>query len=122
MACAQPLADEAVFSKQVNSAFIGTRLQEYLAEHSITRLLVAGFTTNHCVSTTVRMAANLGYLVWVAEDATATFSRKSFDGTLYKAQDVHLISLASLHDEFARIVKTNEIIETQNKLNSHVSA
>ena len=122
MDCALPQQGEPIFAKQVNSAFIGTQLKEYLDEKQISRLLVAGFITNHCVSTTARMAGNFGYDVYVAEDATATFDRLSFDQVLYKAQDIHNISLASLHEEFATIVKTDEIILQHSKLTaSHVS-
>ncbi|WP_225000028.1 cysteine hydrolase family protein [Cesiribacter sp. SM1] len=119
MDCALPQAGEPLFPKQVNSAFIGTRLQEYLDENGITSLLIVGLITNHCVSTTARMAANFGYEVCVAEDATATFDRISFDGTLYKAQDVHNISLANLHEEFATIVKTEDMILQHTNILSH---
>ena len=33
-----------------------------------------------CVATTVRMAGNLGFEVFVVEDATATFDRRGPDG------------------------------------------
>lgn len=117
---AVPKQGEPLFPKEVNSAFIGTGLKDYLDENSISKLLLTGFITNHCVSTTARMAGNLGYDVYVVEDATATFDRISFDQTLYKAQDIHNISLASLHGEFATIVKTEEIILQHINLMRHV--
>jgi nicotinamidase-related amidase len=119
MDCALPVPGEPLFPKQVNSAFIGTCLKEYLDENRITSLLIVGLITNHCVSTTARMAGNFGYEVFVAEDATATFDRLSFDGTLYKAQDVHNISLANLHEEFATIVKTEEMILRHTNILNH---
>lgn len=123
MACALPKQGEPVFQKQVNSGFIGTGLKEYLDEKEIAKLLIVGFTTNHCVSTTARMAGNLGYDVYIAEDATATFDRLSYDKTLYKAEDVHNVSLANLHGEFATIVKTDEMImQYSQTTNSHVGA
>lgn len=64
---ATPASDgsEPVFWKSVNSSFIGTNLEAHLREKGFRQLIVAGLTTDHCVSTTVRMAANLG-LLWIA--------------------------------------------------------
>lgn len=117
---ALPRAGEPLFPKQVNSGFIGTGLKQHLDEQQISSLLIVGFITNHCVSTTARMAGNYGYEVFVAEDATATFDRIGHDGQLYKAQEVHNISLASLHEEFATIVKTQEMISHVTQRSNHV--
>lgn len=57
---ALPLAGETRFKKTVNSAFIGTGLETYLRESKINDLVIVGLTTDHCVSTTTRMAGNLG--------------------------------------------------------------
>ncbi len=69
----EPLPNETIFQKNVNSAFIGTNLENYLRNKSIDKLIVVGMTLAHCVSTTVRMAANLGFKVILIEDATITF-------------------------------------------------
>ena len=56
---ALPSPGEMQFSKSVNSAFIGTGLEKFLKEHDISSLVIVGLTTDHCISTTTRMAANL---------------------------------------------------------------
>jgi nicotinamidase-related amidase len=107
---AAPLPDEPVIEKRVNSCFIGTALDEHLRREGIRGLVVAGLTTNHCVSTTARMAGNLGYDVWVVSDATATFSRVGPDGVLYPAEIVHAVALSDLHGEFATVVDTRTLV------------
>ena len=53
---ARPANGELLLQKRVNSAFIGTELDRSLKERGATALVVVGFTTDHCVSSTVRMA------------------------------------------------------------------
>src|ERR1700694_3999085 len=69
-----PLAGEPLLRKSVNSAFIGTDLKERLDAAQIDTVVITGLTTDHCVSTTTRMAANLGYRTILVSDATAAFS------------------------------------------------
>jgi nicotinamidase-related amidase len=107
---ARPLAGEPVFRKHVNSAFIGTGLEAYLRTNQIDALVVAGITTDHCVSSTVRMAGNLGFAVTVVEDATATFERRGPDGTHFTADLMHRAALASLHGEFATVRSAQDVI------------
>ena len=57
---AKPEDGEMVITKEVNSAFIGTELERVIRGKGIKVLVVCGLTTDHCVSTTTRMAANLG--------------------------------------------------------------
>lgn len=106
-----PLPGETLITKQVNSAFIGTSLETLLRQRHITTLVVTGLTTNHCVETTVRMAGNLGFLTYLVSDATATFDRVGPDGRLHRAEDIHAISLTSIHGEFAQVVTTDEVLE-----------
>ncbi|MFL5813252.1 MAG: cysteine hydrolase family protein [Bdellovibrionia bacterium] len=107
---AMPRASEPVIQKKVNSAFIRTGLESMLRGAGHTSLLFAGLTTDHCVSTSVRMAANLGFKTMIAADATATFNRVGHDGQKYEADWVHSVSLASLQGEFAEIHSTVSLL------------
>lgn len=109
-ASAKPLPNEVVIDKQVNSAFIGTDLEARLRAANITDLVFVGLTTNHCVSTSVRMASNLGFTTMVVADATAAHERYGPDGAHYSADTVHAVELATLHGEFGRVVLTRELI------------
>jgi nicotinamidase-related amidase len=104
-----PLEGETIIKKHVNSAFIGTDLQARLDRAAITTLVIVGLTTDHCVSTTTRMAGNFGYETYLVADATATFNKKGADGKNYPAELIHDTALASLHKEFATIVTTDFI-------------
>lgn len=95
---------EPVIRKTVNSAFIGTDLAARLDALGRPEVVVAGATTDHCVSTTVRMGANLGYAITLAEDACFTFDREAPGGAVLAADTVHAVNIASLSGEFARIV------------------
>ena len=102
----RPLAGEPVVQKSVNSAFIGTTLEADLRRRGITTLVMVGLQTNMCVSTTARMAGNLGFTTFVVSDATATFDNLGPDGKNYASELLHDVALADLHGEFATVVDT----------------
>jgi len=107
----RPLPGERVVQKSVNSAFIGTDLEAELRHRGYTTLVIAGMQTNLCVSTTARMAGNLGFRTYVVSDATATFDNVGPDGTRYGAELLHNVALADLHGEFATVVDTATILQ-----------
>ena len=105
---ARPQLGERIFQKTVHSAFVETSLEAYLRAQGIQTLVIVGIATDHCVSTNTRVASNLGFAVFVVEDATATFERQG--KTLYPPELVHDISLASLNGQFAKIVTMAGVI------------
>ncbi|WP_245726717.1 cysteine hydrolase family protein [Natronorubrum sediminis] len=107
-----PLEDERTVTKSVNSAFIGTDLEAWLHERGIETVVLVGLTTDHCVSTSTRMADNLGFEPVVVADATATFDRE-FDGREFDAETVHQTALAHLEGEFATIGDTDELVGSE---------
>lgn len=106
-----PTHGERIFQKHVNSAFIGTNLEAVLRENEIDSLVVFGIAVDHCVSTTARMAANLGFKVFIAADASIAHERKGHDGKSFDPDLVHAISLASLHGEFATVETTEDLLK-----------
>lgn len=107
---AEPLPGEPLLHKTVNSGFIGTDLEARLRAGGIGTVLIVGLTTNHCVSTTTRMAGNLGFKTYIVSDATATFDRPALDGRVRPAEEVHQAALSDLKDEFAEVVATEEVL------------
>jgi nicotinamidase-related amidase len=112
---ARPANGELLVQKRVNSAFIGTELDSNLKERGATALVVVGFTTDHCVSSTVRMASNLGYRTIVVADGTATFERRSIDNKPVAPEIIHQIHLLSLHGEFAEVLNTDMVLSLSEK-------
>ena len=102
---AAPLAGEPVVEKTVNSGFIGTDLEQRLRAAGAATVVIAGLTTNHCCSTTARMAGNLGFETWFVSDATATHAAGGFD-----AETMHRVELAALDGEFCEVVDAAEAI------------
>ncbi len=102
---------DLLVSKQVNSAFYGSpELDAWLRERGISSFALCGITTNHCVETTARMGGNLGYDVLFVLDACATFDREGPDGEVVTAEELTRATAASLHDEFATVVSTRDLL------------
>jgi nicotinamidase-related amidase len=106
----RPLPGEALVRKSVNSAFIGTTLEADLRAAGYDTIVMTGMQTNLCVSTTARMAGNLGFATYVVSDATATFDNTGPDGRVWPAQLLHDVALADLHGEFATVLDTATVL------------
>lgn len=105
-----PRNGEPVVSKSVNSAFIGTDLDLRLKRLGARTVVVFGITTDMCVSTTVRVGANLGYDMVLVEDACDCFDLPDGSGGVIPAQVSHRTHVATLRYEFAKVATTEEIL------------
>ncbi len=106
-----PQGDEPVIQKTVNNAFVGTDLEDRLRKKGIQSVVLVGLTAEHCVSATARMAGDLGFTTFVVADAVASHGHTGYNGTHYPAETVHAISLVSLQNEFATILKTDQLLD-----------
>ena len=103
---------DLLVTKTVNSAFLGSPdLDAWLRARDISTIVVCGITTNHCCETTARMGGNLGYDVLFALDATHTFDRVGPDGTTMTADELTRATATNLHDEFATVVSTADLVD-----------
>ena len=105
----EPRAGEAVVEKGLPNAFAGTGLDALLKDLGRSTIVVAGFMTHMCVSSTVRAALDLGYRAVVVGDATATRSLPAPGGQgVIDAAALQAASLAALGDRFAIVVTAPE--------------
>ena len=106
-----PLETEMVLTKEVNSAFIGTNLENILIKSHIDTLVIVGMTTNHCISTTVRMSGNLGFDTYLISDSTACYNTKALNGEIIDCNTIYNTALASLQEEFATVIDSKELFD-----------
>jgi ureidoacrylate peracid hydrolase len=78
-----PRAGEVVIDKPRPSVFVGTRLESYLSANGIRNLVLCGVTTNVCVESTARDAAQRDYDTFVVEDAVGEAEKSRHWHSLY---------------------------------------
>lgn len=107
-----PLPGEPVVEKALANSFAGTCLHEVLAATERKNLIVIGFMTHNCVSSTVRAATESGYACTVVAPATATRDLPDGRGGTLSAGAIQAACLIGLSDTMARIVwNASEIFE-----------
>jgi len=107
----EPLADEALVTKSVNSAFIGTDLDLRLKRLGARHVVAFGISTDMCVSTTIRTGANMGWDMILVPDACDCFDLPDGAGGTIRAEDVQRAHVATLAFEFCRTISTQELTD-----------
>ncbi|MFK7966260.1 MAG: cysteine hydrolase family protein [Burkholderiaceae bacterium] len=101
----KPVDDELIIDKSLPNAFAGTDLHSRLSDIGRQQLIVIGFMTHMCVSSTVRAALDLGYKSTVVASATAT---RALPGgacsQVVSAPMLQQATLAALGDRFATVI------------------
>lgn len=107
----QPFDGEVIIEKSVPCAFVNNSLDNELNGLGITNIVLVGAATNNSVESTARTGGNLGYIVYVVEDACFTFTKQDYFGVVRSAEEVHAMSLANLHGEYATVVSSIQLVE-----------
>ena len=106
-----PSASEKLITKSVNSAFIGTDLDLHLRRIGAKSIITFGISTDMCVSTTIRMGANMGWPMILVEDACDCFELAASDGSIIPARQMHEAHVATLRTEFCKVVTTGQLLD-----------
>ena len=75
-------ASDHVVTKRTWGAFTGTDLEEYLNQHGVTQVVIAGVATSAGVESTARHAHELGFNVALATDAMTDRSVDAHDRSI----------------------------------------
>jgi nicotinamidase-related amidase len=107
---AAPVGAETVVEKGLPNAFANTTLLDLVKATGRKELILAGFMTHMCVSSTARAALDLGFRTTIAADACATRDLPdALGGEPLSAAAIHRAALTELSDRFAVICRAAEI-------------
>jgi nicotinamidase-related amidase len=102
---------ETIIVKSLPSSFARTNLFEAIKATGKNKLIIAGYMTHMCVSTTVRAAIEYGFDSTVVASATATRDLPNPLGGILKAAQIQNSALTELADRFAIVVPDVEFIQ-----------
>jgi nicotinamidase-related amidase len=106
-----PLPAEPIVEKKLPNAFAGTDLQARLDAIGRKNLVLAGFMTHMCVSSTARAGLDLGYRLTIPADSCATRDLPDGRGGVVPARTIHNVALVELSDRFAVIARdTSDVL------------
>jgi nicotinamidase-related amidase len=104
-----PTGDEIVLEKHKANSFIGTGLQQVLADSDVTELVIVGMMSSMCVDSTTRAASELGFDVTVVEDACAA-PDLTFGDTVVPGASVHAAFMSALDGTFSTVLSSDELL------------
>ena len=95
----KPLPGEHVLRKTTIGAFASTNIDSLLRALESDQIYLVGVSTNMCVETTAREAADRGYLVTLVEDACGTTH-----------EDLHHVTMRNFQRLFGQVRSTDEAL------------
>lgn len=105
-----PRPEDLVVRKTGWGAFNSSGIDQALRDRGIRTLLMTGVTTNCCVETTARDAADRGYAVAVVDECTADFDREAHEAAL-RAFRFNFGAVLSTADQATRFLESAAEVE-----------
>jgi nicotinamidase-related amidase len=102
--------NEPMVEKTLPNAFANTNLLEVIRATGRTHLILLGFMTHMCVSSTARAVVDHGFLSTVVASACASRDLAGIHGEIHHANTVHELALTELSDRFAFVVQDCEAL------------
>lgn len=102
---------DLLVEKTLPGSFTGTPLQDWLMDHAIGSVTIAGYMTQMCCDTTARQAFHKGYAVKFLADATGTLTISNSAGTIRDA-DLHRAILVTQQMRFSQVMTTDEWVRS----------
>ncbi len=108
----EPHDGEVVVTKTLPNSFANTTLGDEIAKLDDPHLILCGFMTHMCISSTARAALDLGLGTTVISDASGTRALPLTEegGSAVSAQALHQASLAALADRFSFVATTAQVL------------
>ncbi len=103
-----PVTGEQVVEKPLPNAFTDTRLKALLDEAGNHDLIMIGFMTHMCVSSSARAALDHGFRVTIDAESCATRDLPDGSGGVIDATTLHRVALIELSDRFAVIARGHD--------------
>lgn len=100
----KPEQDDTLIIKTTNGTFSSTDLEHQLRNLGVNTVIIVGVVTHVCVENTARIAFDLGFDVFVVNDATAGWS-----------PTLHDAALKGMELFFVNVTSTDELLKNLNK-------
>ena len=95
-----PQGDEIIVTKTASGVFNSTNIEYVLRNLNVEYLVIYGIVTDQCVESTIRDAADRGFLVTQVDDCCAAYTPED-----------HAASVASMRGHYCRTRTTSELID-----------
>lgn len=106
-----PIDGETIVLKRLPNSFANTDLKDVLEKVAKDKILIlAGYMTHNCVSSTARGALDLGFTTAVLQDAVASRDLPGPNGTTIPAHLINQISLVGLQERTSWIIDSTLLL------------